>query len=246
LRNLTLSAQTQAILDRIRTHGWVLNVHGMSQSRALWLVKARTEARINKAGVTPPYNNVYRRYLNELVRAFRSATGERLIQAIRLVIRKWVNLGLDPGLLQELLGDCFLRFEQQGYAMPKAKKLGKPVKPPRRRRTSYEDALKKGKAALHAGSTVKEQVSLQKQGAVLASAIARALKPVLAERGITGRGMIPYFNFAQKLGKLSRKYGGKSLQMAAADLVDLYEAKSLDRDTLAAIALVIFGISGLS
>lgn len=242
MRNLTLSAQTQAIFDRIRTHGWTLNVYGMSQSRALWLVKARTEARINKAGVTPPYNNVYRRYLNELVRAFRSATGERLIQAIKLVIRKWVNLGLDPELLQELLGDCLLRFEQQGYAMPKVKKLGKPVKPPRRRRTSYEDALKKGKATLRAGSTVKEQVSLQKHGAALASAIARALKPVLQERGITGRGMIPYFNFAQKLGRLSRKYADKSLQMAASDLIDLFEAKSLDGDTLRAIAVTLFGI----
>jgi hypothetical protein len=218
----------------------------MSQSRALWLVKARTESRMNKAGVTPPYNNVYRRYLNELVRSFRSETGDRLIQAIKLVIRKWANLGLDPELLQELLGDCFLRFEQQGYAMPKAKKLGKPAKPPRRRRTSYEDALKRGRARLRAGSTVKEQVSRQEQGAALASAIARALKPVLAERGITGRGMIPYFNFAQQLGRLSRKFGDKSLQMAAADVIDYHEAKSLDRDTLAAIALVIFDISGLS
>ena len=205
--------------------------------------QARTEARVNKAGVTPPYNNVYRRYLNELVRAFRSETGDRLIQATKLVIRKWVNLGLDPELLQELLGDCFLRFEQQGYAMPKVKKLGKPAKPPRRRRTSYEDALKKGRATLRAGSTVKEQVSLQEQGAAFASAIARALKPVLAERGITGRGMIPYFNFAQQLGRQSRKFGDKSLQMAASDLIDLYEAKSLDGDTLTAIALVIFGIS---
>jgi hypothetical protein len=34
--------------------------------------------------------------------------------------------------------------------------------------------------------------------------------------------------------------------MAAADLIDNYESKSLDRDALAAIALVIFGISDLS
>jgi hypothetical protein len=48
-----------------------------------------------------------------------------------------------------------------------------------------------------------------------------------------------------QIGRLSRKFGDKSLQMAASDLIDLYEAKSLDGDTLAAIALVIFGISGL-
>jgi hypothetical protein len=243
MRELALSARTQAIFDRIKSYAWTLNVYGLSSSRAEWLVKARTQARIHKAGVVPPYTNVYRRYVSELIRVFRDETGERLIQAIKLVIRKWANLGLDPELLQELLGDCFLRFEQQGYAMPKVKKLGKPAKPPRGRRTSYEDALKKGRATLRAGSTVKEQASLQEQGAALASAIARALKPVLAGRGITGRGMIPYFNFAQQLGRLSRKFGDKSLQMAAADLIDLYEAKSLDGDTLRAIAATLFGIN---
>ena len=63
MRELALSAQTQAIFDRIKSYTWTLNMYGMSRSRALWLVKARTEARMNKAGVTPPYNNVYRRYL---------------------------------------------------------------------------------------------------------------------------------------------------------------------------------------
>jgi hypothetical protein len=242
MRELKLSAQTQAIFDRIKSYAWTLNVYGLSSSRAEWLVKARTRARIHKAGVVPPYTNVYRRYVSELIRVFRSETGERLIAGIKLTMRKWVNFGLDQALLEGLLSDCFLRFEQQGYAMPKAKKLGKPAKPPRRRRTSYEDALKRGRATLRAGSTVKEQVSLQEQGAALASAIARALKPVLAERGITGRGMIPYFNFAQQLGRLSRKFGDKSLQMAAADVIDYHDAKSLDRDALRAIAATLFGV----
>jgi hypothetical protein len=55
--------------------------------------------------------------------------------------------------------------------------------------------------------------------------------------------MIPYFNFAQQLGRLSRKFGDKSLQMAAFDLVDLCEAKSLDGDTLRAIAATVFGVN---
>jgi len=242
MRALPLSAPTQAILDRITNYQWTLNVYGVSQSRALRLVKARTEIRINKAGITPPYNNIYRRYVLELVKSFRTKTGQQLALAIPLVIRKWANLGLALSLLEELLGDCFLRFEQQGYAMPKAKKPGKPVKPPRRRRMSYEDALKKGRAALHAGSTVEEQVSLQQRGAEHASAIALALKPVLAQRGITGRGMIPYFNFAQKLGRLSRKYAGKSFQMAASDLIDYCEAKGLNGDTLRAISQTLFDV----
>ena len=68
------------------------------------------------------------------------------------------------------------------------------------------------------------------------------LKPVLEARNITGRAFIPYYSFAQKLGKLSRTYADKSLQMATADLVDLYEARSLDRDTLLAICASLIDV----
>jgi hypothetical protein len=58
--------------------------------------------------------------------------------------------------------------------------------------------------------------------------------------------MIPYFNFAQQLGRLSRKFGGKSLKMAAADVIDYNEAKSLDRETLRSIAATVFGVNVIS
>jgi len=245
MRELELSAQTQAIFDRIKSYAWTLNVYGLSQSRAEWLVKARTRARIHKAGVVPPYTNVYWRYVSELTRVFRSETGERLIAAIKLTIRKWVNFGLDQALLEGLLGDCFLRFEQQGYAMPKVKALGRQPKP-RRHHTTYAVSLRKGRAALRKGSTVAEQAELHRIGSELASDIARRLKPVLEARGVTGRAFVPYYNFAQKLGRLPRTYADKSLQMAAADLVDLYEAKSLDGDVLAEIVRSLFSIAVLS
>jgi hypothetical protein len=242
MRPLPLSASTQAILDRIRTYEWTLCVYGMSHSRAVRLIKARTETRINRAGIPPPFNNVYRRYVLELVKTFRTRTGEQLAQAIPLLIRKWVNLGLTLPLLEQLLGDCFLRFEQQGYAMPGAKKLGRPVKARRRHRTTYENALKKGRVSLHGGNTFEQQVELQHKGSALAADIARRLKPLLAESNITGRSIIPYFNFAQKLGRLTRTHGGKTLQLAASDLIDLYEAKTLDADTLRAISQSLFDI----
>ncbi len=243
MRTLLLSAATQAILDRVRTYEWTLDVYGMSQSRAVRLVKARTEIRINKAGIGPPYNNVYRRYVLELVKTFRTRTRHPLAQAITLVIRKWANLGLAVPLLDELLGDCFLRFEQHGYAMPKAKEPGKPAKPRRRRRTTYENALKKGRAKLRGGNTIEEQTELQRQGSVLASDIARRLKPILEARGVSGRAIVPYYNFAQQLGRLSRNYGGRTLEIAAADLIDLVEAKGLDGAALRAMAGALFGIS---
>lgn len=245
MRDLTLSAETEAIFDRISSYAWTLKVYGLSQSRALWLVKARTQTRINQAGIVPPYPNVYRRYVNELVKVFRTENGERLIATIKLTIRKWVNFGLEPRLLEGLLSDCFLRFEQQGYAMPKTQSLVRRPKP-RRRHDTYASSLKKGRAVLRKGSTVAEQAELQKQGTEIASDIARRLKPVLEASGITGRAFIPYYNFAQKLGKLSRNYADKSLQMAGSDLVDLYEAKSLDGAVLAEIARSLFGIRDLS
>jgi len=254
MRTLPLSAATQAILDRIKTYEWTLDVYGMSQSRAVRLVKARTEIRINKAGIGPPYNNVYRRYVLELVKTFRTRTRDPLARAIPLAIRKWANLDLAVPLLEELLGDCFLRFEQHGYAMPgrglarlssdenractQSSQSGK-----RRRRTTYAKALQKGRVALRGGNTIEEQVELQRQGSLLASDIARRLKPILQTRGVSGRAIIPYYNFAQQLGRLSRAYGGRGLEIAAADLLDLAEAKGLDGETLRALAQALFGIS---
>jgi hypothetical protein len=56
---------------------------------------------------------------------------------------------------------------------------------------------------------------------------------------------VAYFAYAQKLGRLCRNYAAKSLAIAAADLIDRYEAKSLDRDTLRAIAVTIFGVTDI-
>jgi hypothetical protein len=249
VKPLLLTAETQAVLTRIRSYGWTLAVFGMSSGEAWRLVKARVERRIQHAGGAVQYINVYRRYVHELAKAFRTETGEPLAQAIELVIRKWVNLGLESGLLQGLLGGCFLRFEQNGYAKrtvalptggkkrgPKARRL------PRR---SYEKALKRGRVSRARSGKVEEQAAKQKAGSAQASEIADKLRPVLAARGIPGAQFVSYFAFAQKLGRYARNYSGESLRMAASDLVDLYEAKDLDRDVLLAIARSLFDISPL-
>ena len=146
MRPLPLTPETQATLTRIRTYGWTFSIFGMSPGEAWRLVKARVERRIMAAGVAIMEVNVYRRYVHELARAFRTETGEPLAQVIELVIRKWTNLGLESELLQGLLGDCFLRFEQHGYAKPTVTPLasGKKRGPKARRlpRRSYEKALK--------------------------------------------------------------------------------------------------------
>jgi hypothetical protein len=247
---LLLTAETQAILARLRAYGWTLCVFGMSPGEAWRLVKARVERRIQDAGVAVQNVNVYRRCVHELVKAFRTETGEPLAQAIELVIRKWVNLGLESELLQGLLGDCFLRFEQNGYANPSVTPPagGKKRGPKARRlpRRSYERALKKGRASRARSGTVEDQAARQKAGSAHAAEIADKLRLILAARAIPGAQFVSYFAFAQGLGRLSRNYTAKSLAMAASDLVDLYEAKSLDGDALRAIAASVFGVNASS
>ena len=249
MRPLPLTAETQAILTRIRTYGWTLAVYGSSQAAAWRLVKVRVRSRIMDAGVSVIEINMYRRYAHELVKAFRTETGEQLIHAVELAIRKWVNLGLESELLQGLLSDCFLRFEQHGYTQPAVAlpHVGRKRGPKSRRlpRRSYEKALKQGRGSRARHGAVEDQVARQKDGSAKAAAIASSFRPVLAARSIPGAQFVAYFAYAQKLGRLCRSYAAKSLAIAAADLIDSYEAKSLDRDTLRAIAVTMFGVTDL-
>lgn len=194
--------------------------------------------------------NQYRRYAYELVRLFRTLTGPPLAAEIELTVRKWANFGLNPTLLQELLCICFLRFEQAGYKKPWSKPIVWPKKrgPKSRRvpRRSYEKALRKGRIPLGRANTVEEQAAGHATGSRHAAEIAGKLRPVLAASGVPGDWFVRYYAFAQKLGSLSRRYSGKSLRRAASDLVDLYEAKSLDPEVLAAIRTQVFNIGPVS
>jgi len=246
VKPLPLTPETQAVFARIRTYDWTLRVFGMTQGQAWRLVETSVKNRIDAAGVAVQERNQYRSCVWEMLKAFRTETGEPLARALELAIRKWANFGLAPALLQELLCICFLRFEQVGYAMPTAtlpasgKKRG--PKPRRLPRRSYEKALKKGRASRARSGKVEEQAAKQKAGSAQAAEIAGKLRPVLAARDIPGAQFVAYFAFAQKLGRYARNYSGESLRMLASDLVDLYEAKSLDGDTLRAIAATVFGV----
>ena len=249
MRPLFLTPETQAALTRIRACGWTLAVLGMSASKAGGLVRARVGDRINAAGVEAQNRNVNRSYVSEIVKAFRTETGEPLADALEMVVRKWVNSGLNSELLQTFLCDCFLRFEQAGYAGPLASRTTVRNKPgPKSRRLprrSYERALEKGRASLGRSSTVEGQSASHKAGCAHAAEIAEKLRPVLAAHCTPPAKFVSYFAFAQKLGRLCRRHTGRTRQIAAADIIDLYEAKSLDRDTLLAIARSLFDISPL-
>ena len=245
MKPLSLTAETQAVFARIRTYDLALRVFGMSQSQAWRLVEARVENRINAAGVAVRERNQHRSYMWEVLKAFRTETGEPLVRALGLAIGKWANLGLAPALLQELLCVCFLRFEQVGYAMPatqaKPSERKRGPKPRRLPRRCYEKALNKGRVSRRRSGKLEEQIAVHREGPAHAAVIADRLRPVLAERDTPGDRFVGYF--AQKPGRYVRNCSGETLRMAASDLIALYEAKHLDRDALLAIAAILFGVN---
>ena len=237
MRPLILTAQTDAVLAFIGRTKFPLSVYGRSAGRVWPMVRGPASKRISSFGVPVHEVNMYKRYVTELLRAFRTETGEPLAAALELGVRKWSNLGLAPELLQQLLCDGHQKFHAVGHQMPKRKPLVREAKsgPRRRKRRTYAQALEQGRVSRSGSATKKEQSASHARGIMQNRDISRKLALLLKDRNIPGKEFIRYNAFAQKLGRLSRKYGGKSLQMAASDLVDLYEAKSLDRDTLLAI-----------
>jgi len=249
MRPLLLTPQTDAVLSFIRRTEFPLSVYGRSAGRVEPMVRGQVSKRISRFGVPVHEVNIYRRYVTEMLKAFRKETGEPLAAALELCVRKWTNLGLAPDLLQQLLCDCHRKFHAVGHQMPKRKSLVPETKPgpaPRRRKKrTYAQALDGGRVSRSSSTTTEEQSASHAKGIAQNRDISRKLAVLLASRKIPGRQFIRYNAFAQKLNRLSRNYTAKSFAMAASDLIDLYEAKSLDGDTLRAIAVALFGVTNL-
>jgi hypothetical protein len=211
------------------------------------MVRGQVSKRISSFGVPVHEVNMYKRYVTELLRAFRTETGEPLAAALELGVRKWLNLGLAPELLQQLLCDCHQKFHAVGHQMPKRKPLVRESKsrPRRRKKRTYAQALEQGRVSRSGTATIEEQSAGHTRGIAQNRDISRKLALLLKDRNTPGEQFIRYNAFAQKLGRLLRKYGGKSLQMAASDLIDYYEAKSLDGDVLHAVAATLFGVTDI-
>jgi hypothetical protein len=247
MRSLLLTAQTDAVLAFIRRTTFPLSVYRRSAARVWPMVRQRVNRRISRFGVPLHEINIYRRYTNEMLKAFRTETGEPLAAALQLCMRKWTNLGLAPELLQQLLCDCHQKFHACGHQLPRRRPIAPEKKPGpglrRKRKMTYREALSKGRVSRSPAATVEDQSARHAKGISQNKEISRRLSVLLATRKMPGREFIRYNAFAQKLARLSRTYADKSLRLAAANLVDLYEAKSLDRDALRAIAATLFGVN---
>jgi hypothetical protein len=260
MRPIELTAETRNVLAFIRRTEFPLSVYGRSAGRVWPMVRGQVSKRISSFGVPVHEVNMYKRYVTELLKAFRTETGEPLAAALELCARKWSNLGLAPVLLQQLLCDCHQKFHAVGHQMPKRKPLGGDMtqlssigivsqagpRPRRRKKRTYTQTLEHGRVSRSRSTSTEEQMASHAKGIAQNRDISHKLALLLKDRSIPGEQFIRYNAFAQKLGRLTRTYGGNSLKMAAADLIDYYEAKALNADTLRAIATTVFDIAAES
>jgi hypothetical protein len=244
VKPLHLSAATGGVLDRILAVRLPLAVYGATQSSARERVKDDVTRRLNAYGIIPPSRGFYRTYVEEMLKAFRTLTGAALAHALERAIRQWINFGLEPGLLQTILCDCHLRFEQEGRRKADARgaRRGKTKPKPRR---SYRQlvAMKWGSRA-KAGSAEK-QAKAYETARARNKDLSNQVSGLLAARKVPGREVRRYNAFVYRLDRYCRNYALKSLEIAAAGVVDDFEAEGLDRDTLVAIAATMFGLTRL-
>jgi hypothetical protein len=246
VRKLPLSAEVRHVFDRMRKERFPLSVYGRSHARALVMVRTIINLRIRHAPLLRHQTNAYRLAAFEMTKQFRTLTGGPLAEALALVLRKWVNHGLLPDLLQDLLVLVYRKFDSAGHQLPGSKAMGRNKPGPKQRRKrhrTYRQALDAGRTPLRRAATSEAQAELHRKAVLLNREISRQVAALLKARGVPGRDFIRYNAFAQKLGKLCRTYTENALARAAADIVDLYEAKSLDHATLLAIADTIFCIT---
>jgi hypothetical protein len=247
MRPIELETETRDVLAFIRRTEFPLSVYGRSAGRVWPMVRGQVSKRISSFPVPVHEVNMYKRYVAELLKAFRTETGKPLAQALELCLRKWSNLGLAPKLLEQLLCDCHHKFHAVGHQMPNRRPLAPETKPgPRRRKKrTYAKALEQGRISRSGSATTEEQAASHARGIAQNRDISQRLALLLKDRNIPGDQFIRYNAFAQKLGRLSRQHGGKTLQLAASDLIDYYEAKLLDGSVLRAIAATVFDIDVL-
>ncbi|MBN2466317.1 hypothetical protein JXD38_11920 [candidate division WOR-3 bacterium] len=246
MRPIALTAEARDVLAFICRTQFPLSVYGRSAARVWPMVREQVDWRISRFCVPVHEVNIYRRYVAEMLKAFRTETGEPLARALEICVRKWTNLGLEPELLEQLLLDCHKKFHATGHQMPKTEPLAPAKKPGpklrRKRKRTYAEALAKGRTSRRPAATTEEQSARHAEGIAQNRDISQKLAVLLKDRRVPGQEFIRYNAFAQKLGQLTRKHGGETLQLAASDLIDLYEAKALDADILRAIAQTLFGI----
>ena len=230
MRQLSIKTELREELDRFRAGNRGLELAGMKAASAQALVREMMLAVVNRAGTAVGTRGPCFAAAREFSRLARTRQGPALATEIELWLRKWTALGLDSSVLQEVALTCLRRFGR-----PVTQPLPEPGKPKRtRKRRSYAQAIQAGTA--RAGSNIVRQVEEHRQASERSRAVSGVVKEVLAEHGIPGREFVRYNAFAYQMDKRQRRHGGKTLETARKDLLDLWTAKGLNPTVLSALA----------
>lgn len=245
MRPLRPGAALRRVLERIRDRDLAASVFGLGHDAALEAYRPELIRVLNDAGLPRVWYLHGRNLGLELLRLLRTRRGARLSRELELLARKWRNLGFDQEDLEQvllgLLGRMLSGPPDSSFAIrtsslpvtcprPGVMKPGRSTAPHR-----YRAALDEGRVALKASSTADEQAARHRSAIERNRAVSGLVRDILRGRGIPGREFIRYNAFAYRVDRLARRRGGKSLQMAIADLVDRYEARGLDQRVLVTI-----------
>ena len=89
MRPLSLTPDTRAVFACLRTYEYPLCVYRRSAARVRLMVKDIINLRINRFGVALHEIGMYKRYADEMLKAFRTRTREPLVHELEQAIRKY-------------------------------------------------------------------------------------------------------------------------------------------------------------
>jgi len=230
MRHQEVGPDLRRQFDRFRAGNQTLALHRADAAQAQALVREQMLAVVNRAGVRVGKLGPCFAAAREFSRVARIKEGPAFVTAVELWLRKWTALGLDQTVLEDAVLACLDKYGRP-VAVP-TPKLVLPKRKPGHR--TYEQAIQAGLAP--AGANVERQVREHEQATTRSRAVAAIVRRVLGEHGLPGRDFVRYNAFALQVDRRHRRYGGKTLDTAVADLVDLAEAKDLDRETLIALS----------
>ena len=102
-------------------------------------------------------------------------------------------------------------------------------------REAYAWQLAAGMCSASLKTTAEVQVNRYTEAQIANQALLMRVSQILSQRGVPGVEYVGYYAFAEKLARLCRKYSSRVLARAAEDLVDRWEFRGLDHQTLFAV-----------
>jgi hypothetical protein len=237
MRNLKLRPELVRLLRRIEDNGLGTSLHGLSHESARRTLEPEFRDILNNAGLTRTQYIPGQAFSRELVRVFRSKAGKELVDSLRDALRRWDAYGLKLSVLEDMVLTVLGK-----YLGTKPDSWQVASKPRKRRKGTYEDALRQGRARRRAASTIEEQAAAHRKMAGISREISDKVREVLDRHGVLMNELVRYNAFAYKVGAIARKRTKQTLRRMVLDRVDQYEAKGLDRAVLLDISKELAGV----